>query len=325
MMSESYQEHLAQLHAQQTISAELLNDILHQISSQRVLSKRRIIAGEINEVYDVTFADGLQIIVRISRGEAKNVAHFEQELWAIRACGARGVLIPEILGVWHRSVEGQPVDICVQRKIDFVLISYVNLTQHTLRQIVMQDGALLSRIHAVPVKGFGYINGRGEGEFLTPQSEITAFVAMEAEFHALAKRIDLSDRAMGRALRWVVDDWRAAQSIVPCLTHNDFSAKHILVANGVIAGIIDFGEVAGSEPLSDLVRWDYYDAARFPFAWLQEGYADKQVFTVDFTRRLHIKRIAFSLWAMRWYDMRGYAEGVADARAKFIRDLMKLE
>jgi hypothetical protein len=90
MMSESYQEHLAQLHAQQTISAELLNDILHQISPQRVLSKRRIIAGEINEVYDVTFADGLQIIVRISRREAKNVAHFEQELWAIRACGARG-------------------------------------------------------------------------------------------------------------------------------------------------------------------------------------------------------------------------------------------
>lgn len=39
--------------------------------------------------HTVTFADGLQIIVRISRGEAKNVAHFEQELWAIRACGAR--------------------------------------------------------------------------------------------------------------------------------------------------------------------------------------------------------------------------------------------
>ena len=96
-MSESYQEHLAQLHAQQTISAELLNDILHQISPQHVLSKQRIISGERNEVYDVTFVDGLQIIVRISRSEAKNFAHFEQELWAIQECGARGVPVPEIL------------------------------------------------------------------------------------------------------------------------------------------------------------------------------------------------------------------------------------
>jgi aminoglycoside phosphotransferase (APT) family kinase protein len=148
---------------------------------------------------------------------------------------------------------------------------------------------------------------------------------MEAEFHALAKRLDLGDWAMSRALQLVVDDGRAVQSIAPCLTHNDFSAKHILVANGAISGIIDFGEVAGSEPLSDLVRWDYYDAARFPFAWLREGYTDKQVFNAEFPRRLNIKRIGFSLWAMRWYDMRGYAEGLADARAKFVRDLAKLE
>jgi hypothetical protein len=54
---------------------------------------------------------------------------------------------------------------------------------------------------------------------ITPESEINAFLAMEAEFQALAKRVDLGDRAMGRALRLVVDDERAAQSIEPCLTH----------------------------------------------------------------------------------------------------------
>jgi aminoglycoside phosphotransferase (APT) family kinase protein len=230
-----------------------------------------------------------------------------------------------VLGVWRLSAKGQPLDICVQRKIEGVLLRDADLPHPVLRQIVVQAGALLSRIHAIPVKGFGYINGNGEGAFLTPESEITAFLAMEAEFHALAKRLELGDRAMGRALRLVIDDERAAQSIEPCLTHNDFSAKHILVANASISGIIDFGEVAGSEPLSDFVRWDYYDAARFPFEWLQEGYTNKHVFDADFSRRLHIKRIAFSLWVMRWYDKRGYAEGVADARAKFVRDLTKLE
>ena len=32
-----------------------------------------------------------------------------------------------------------------------------------------------------------------------------------------------------------------------------------------------------------------------------------------------------SLWVMRWYDTHGYAEGVADARAKFVHDLATLE
>ena len=202
------------------------------------------------------------MIVRIARDEAKNVAHFEQEQWAIRECGARNVPVPEVLGVWHRSTDGQPLDICVQRKIKGAA-SRRGSSQAALRQIVVQAGALLASIHAIPVKGFGYINGTGEGAFLTPESEITAFVAMEAEFHALAKRLDLAERIMSQALRLVIDDGCAAPSCAPCLTHNDFSAKHILVANASISGIIDFGEVAGGEPLSDLVRWDYYDTVAF--------------------------------------------------------------
>ena len=324
-MPESYEKHLAELHAEQVISTELLHDILHEISPERVLSKQRIIAGEVNEVYDVTFADGLDVIVRICRNQVKNVAHFEQEQWAIRQCSARGVPVPEMLGIWRRSTEGHALDICVQRKIKGIPLRDADLPQDTLYQLVVEAGTLLSRIHTIPVKGFGYLTGTGEGAFLTPEDELTAFVAMEAEFHALAKRLDLGERAIRRAVRLVVEDGRAAHSIAPCLTHNDFSAKHILVANASIAGIIDFGEVAGSEPLSDLVRWDYYDAPRLPFAWLQEGYTNKHVFDADFSRRLQIKRIAFSLWAMRWYDTQGYAQGVEDARTKFAHDLATLE
>ena len=207
-----------------------------------------------------------------------------------------------------------------------MLLPNVSLPRSELHQIVVQAGELLSCIHAIPTKGFGYINGSGEGPFLTPESGIDAFVRMESEFHALAKRLDISSRDMSRALRLVIEEGSCAmQSVNPCLTHNDFCAKHILVSHGAISGIIDFGEVAGSEPLSDFVRWDYYDAARFPLDWLQEGYTNKHVFDDRFIQRLHIKRLGFGLWVMRWYDMRGYAEGVADARAKFVRDLTKLK
>src|SRR5581483_6752562 len=98
---QSYANYLAALHAEQTISGEVLDEILRQVSPARVLSRQRIIAGEINEVYDVTLADELHVIVRISRNPVKNFAHFEQEQWAIRECARRGVPVPEVLGLWH--------------------------------------------------------------------------------------------------------------------------------------------------------------------------------------------------------------------------------
>jgi aminoglycoside phosphotransferase (APT) family kinase protein len=159
---------------------------------------------------------------------------------------------------------------------------------------------------------------------LTAAGERDAFLKLESEFHALAQRLGLSPHDMRQALRLVIDDGWVVASVDPCLTHNDFCAKHLMVANGAISGIIDFGEVAGGEPLSDFVCWDYYDAARFPLAWLQEGYTNKRVFDGTFTQRLSRQCMAFSLWAMQWYDRRGYAEGVADARAKFLRDRTKL-
>lgn len=316
-MTDDYTQYLTNLHAKQTIPAELLNDILREVSPAPVQSQQRLIMGEANEVYDVAFDDGLQVIARISRDDKT----FAREQWAIRECGLRGVPVPEVLGVWHRATHGQSLAICIQRKIEGVLLSHADLPLPVLRQIVVQAGELLSRIHAIPVKGFGYINGKGEGEFLTLEGDIDAFVKMESAFLGLAQRVNLSNHVMSRALRLVVDAERRMPTGAPCLTHNDFCAKHILVANNTVSGIIDFGEVAGSEPLSDFVRWDYYDASRFPLEWLQEGYTNKQVFDPPFTHRLHVKRIAFSLWVMRWYDMHGYPAGIADARATLLRDL----
>jgi hypothetical protein len=133
-----------------------LNEILSELSPEPVIAKQRIIAGEANEVYDVAFADGTHVIVRISRDEDKN---FEQEQWAIRECGLRGVPVPELLGVWHRSIQGEPLNLCIQRKLEGVLLPNAQVAPRVLHQLVVQAGELLSRIHAILVKGFGYLNG----------------------------------------------------------------------------------------------------------------------------------------------------------------------
>jgi aminoglycoside phosphotransferase (APT) family kinase protein len=320
-MAESYDEHVNELHSRYTIPDKVLDEILREIATRDVISKRRVIGGEANEVYDVAFSGGVQVIVRVSRDEDKN---FEQERWAIAECRQRGVPVPEILGIWHLSTPRHPLDVCVQRKVDGELLTACKLSSNRQRQIVAQAGEFLSRVHDVPVKGFGYINGNGEGEYSTPERALNAFRAMESEFLKLAERVDVSVRDMRRVLRLIDEDERQAPHSDPCLTHNDFCAKHIMVSKASVSGFIDFGEVAGSEPISDFVRWDYYDAERFPLEWLMEGYTNKAVFDDDFDRRLHLKRIAFSLWVMRWYDMQGYAQGVTDACAKLLADLAEL-
>lgn len=318
-MVESYQTHLTALHAGVAIPEAVLTDLLWEFSPVHVLAKTRIIGGEVNEVYDVIFADQTQVIVRIERGKAKG---FAQEQWAIQECAKRGVPVPEVLGLWQIATEQQPLQVCIQRKIAGIPLAHAQLPVSVCEAIVVQAGEFLSRIHEIPVKGFGYLNSRGEGTFATMTEEHTAFQQMAPEFHDLAHRVAINQQLMYRALR-LIDEaalW-LPQTGDACLTHNDFAAKHLLVDKGALTGIIDFGEVAGSEPLADLVRWDYYDADRFPLAWLQTGYANKEVFNAEFTQRIHCKRLEFSLWAMRWYDRQGYAPGVADARSKFLQDL----
>lgn len=322
-MAESYQTHLTALHAKVAIPEEVLTALLWELSPVRVLAKERIIGGEVNEVYAVTFADRTQVIVRIERGKAKG---FAQEQWAIQECAKRGVPVPEVLGIWQIATEKQPLHVCIQRKIAGVPLAHAQLPASECEPIVVQAGEFLSRIHEIPVKGFGYLNGSGEGTFATAADEHATFQQMAVEFYDLARRVAISQALMHCALQ-LIDEaaLRLPQTAGACLTHNDFSAKHLLVDKGRLTGIIDFGEVAGSEPLADLVHWDYYDAACFPLAWLQAGYANKQVLNAAFAQRLHSKRLEFSLWAMRWYDQQSYAPGVADARSKFLADLDRLE
>ena len=53
-MPSGYDEYLAALHAKNQLANEILDDALREVSSERVLSKRRIVAGEANEVSDST-------------------------------------------------------------------------------------------------------------------------------------------------------------------------------------------------------------------------------------------------------------------------------
>lgn len=323
-----YDDYLEDLHSKMCLPDEILVDTLRETLRQEIVSKRRIVGGEINEVYEVDLGDGAEVIVRVSRDDTK---HFEQEVWAIAECAKRGVPVPEVLGVVHLSTPGKPLDICVLRKIEGVLLPQAKLTPDLLERVVGQAGEYLSRIHEIPTQGFGYLDGQGKGEYDSIAAESEELRRIVPELNDLAGELGIGRGVMRRAIELATSEAGAEEADVAGrggesrLTHNDFCSKHVFVEGHQISGIIDFGEVSAGEPVSDFVRWDYYDSERLPIDWLMAGYANKAVFDADFSRRLRVKRIAFGLFVLHWYSASGYKEGVADAKVKLLVDVSKMD
>ena len=316
-MSDPYQDYLKAFHAGLQLADGPLERALRAVSSAPVTSRTRIVAGEANEVYDVAFADGLDVIVRISRDRHK---HFEQERWAIRQCRERGVPVPEILSIEHLSADEAPLDICIQRKIEGRRLSdLTSLPREDLKAILAKAGDLLSRVHTVPTTGLGYIDGEGRGESPTFGACMAELEESRPAYEALAVRTGFDAGAMVRLLDLLCDglteDLYSTSQVFPCLIHNDFRACHLLVMDGHITGLIDWGEASSDTAVNDFAKWDFKDGEAYPLAWIKAGYADKSLFDDGFERLLPLLKLMQGLCSLQWYDWRGYAQGVAEAKA----------
>ncbi len=93
-----YEKYLKEKHSKFSTSDEVLDNAVHEATGQSPISKRRLILGEVNEVYDVKIPNKENVIIRISHHSKFN---FEQERWAIKKCEKVGVPVPHILLIKH--------------------------------------------------------------------------------------------------------------------------------------------------------------------------------------------------------------------------------
>jgi len=317
-MTDDYQRHLAGLHANLQTPDEIILAALAEVSSAAVESRRRIAEGEANEVHAFRLANGLEVVMRIAR----NARGFENERWAIDACALEGVPVPEVLLIKRADAATGPVDLCIQRKLPGELLSNsLSLPREALRMLTNQAGELLSRVHRVKTYSLGYIDGTGKGPFADFGSLMADFLGQAVAYEGLAARLGLDAAIMPRAFDCIEAAIRGAAPVRTSLIHNDFLPKHLLVLDGRITGLIDFGEASGESPVMEFVKWDYFASAALPLSWLCEGYADKSLFDQGYERLFPAFRLMTSLCLLAWYDSEGYAEGAAAARARLERDL----
>jgi Ser/Thr protein kinase RdoA (MazF antagonist) len=301
-----YARHLAALHAGFEAPAELIAAAARAVTHSPILAKQRIVHGEANEVYGVTFESGLDVILRIAR-RAEGI--FEKEAWAIGRCRALGMAVPEILSLQGLQADGEQLELCFLERLPGQRLSdSLSLPREALRSVVRELGEQISRMHTI---------GPGDlGEAVRFfENDTDDFLATEAEFVELGGKAGLDRRALERAFRFFEAVTTRQGPLPRCVTHNDLRACHLLVHEGRLSGIIDFGQVSIDSPTNEFAKWDYWESPDLPVAWLQEGYGDKSLFGEDYFEVFQAFRIANALWVLRWYALTGYAAGVERAAA----------
>ena len=318
-MSEEYDKHLAALHDAWATPTTVVAGLVADVADTAVLDVRRVVAGEQNEVYDVTLEGALSLIVRISHGGAEAL---ERETWVLGECAARGIRAPRVHGLRRLEVDGEPLAAIVMDKVNGDRLCDIDLGEAGLRRVLRDVGAWLTELHSIPVPGFGYLDGRGVGMLATMEDWLTGITSTSPAFEEAGRSVGLAATTIRSWVREIVDSLRAAPPRV-ALIHNDLVSQHVMVHDGHLSGIIDFGEVAAEPAAEDFSKWDFSEGARFPVEWIQDGYGDASLFQPPNDRTYRALWLGTGLWRLRWYYETGFAPGAEAARDRLLSELSR--
>jgi aminoglycoside phosphotransferase (APT) family kinase protein len=290
-------------------------DAVRELTRAPVVSRTRIEHGFANEVYDFAFDGAPPLIVRMTRDAVKDM---EPERWVIGQCEARGVAVPHIHSIQHLEHDGAPLHICIMEKIAGTRLCDTQLVPDDLRHVLNALGAWLFQFHSIPVDGFGYLNGRGEPEAKTYDGTADWLLTIVPEFEAAAAHAGIAGTTLQRWLSFIDETLRIARP-PPTLAHNDLYARHVLVKDGRLSGVIDFGEVSGEPALTEFAKWDFDENDLYPVQWFKDGYGDQALFAPENQPLYAALRLLNGLYLLRFYHQSGYARGIGEVRQKLER------
>lgn len=153
----------------------LIENVIFEATDSRLVKLKRIIAGEVNEVYLAETESGQEIIIRIFHGQK---AKFYKEQWVFEQCAKVGAPTPQMLLVKSIEVNGKPLEICIETKLSGTSFDQIPEILNSKMDgerinILHQIGQILSKIHSIPTNGFGPLDRNGNGKFPSIQELIS--------------------------------------------------------------------------------------------------------------------------------------------------------
>jgi aminoglycoside phosphotransferase len=229
-------------------------------------------------------------------------ASFAPEARALTLLRERGVRVPRVLYV-------DPCDEAFQRSV--MLTSEIagrdlghRAVDDATRLILYETGRDLALLNEIPVDGFGWVR-----RDLDASPELRAEHVTFGDFvleHLVGDLSSLEGRMLTRAdaasIRSIVaahPAWLTAERA--SLAHGDFDVTAIYQQDGRYTGIIDFGEIRGTDVWYDLGHFRMRDGETVPallLDWLVEGYASVTRLPADSPQRVAFASLLIAVRAL---------------------------
>jgi aminoglycoside phosphotransferase (APT) family kinase protein len=304
-----YNKYLKSLHSKKQTPEEIIRDVVKEGMGKGIVSKRKIVAGEVNEVYEVNLSDGSSVILRISPNGSPD---FQQEQWAIKECKKIGVPAPDIYFVKYQTIDSKEYGFCLMEKIEGDTLergklNFDDLTPDEKKNYIHQAGEILSKIHSIATTGWGWII-KDKGEYGNSDDLFKNWIEKKENYEKIAREENVEAGIINKANRLVEKFKMRYEDKKPCLNHSDFAHKHFMVKGDKIVAILDWGSVRSDLPIYDFANWDFWFGENIPTEWLKDGYTNKEIFNNDFEDFLHFIRITKGLENLDWYHQQKYSE-----------------
>ncbi|MGW0229953.1 phosphotransferase family protein [Actinopolymorpha singaporensis] len=285
-----------------------LNALLGEIfGSQQEFTCRRTPTGSSTQVYRVD-RGAETFYVRIAEEEQASLAP-EAELH--RALHSAGVRVPAVVH-YEPFDETLTRSVMVTREVPGAPLS-ASGPARAVADIGRSAGRDLARIHDVPVRGFGWVCREHDGAGWPLRAEhrtYAEYVDPSAAAGPLSGVCFSTDqvRTVERLLQEAVEVGPAAE--IGSVAHGDFDAGHIFEKNGAYTGLIDFGEIRGTDYTFDFATLCLNAEENPPVAQLlghvEDGYAEVHALPDDHRRRLYLACVLSATHRLStWYERDG--------------------
>ncbi|MET9018425.1 aminoglycoside phosphotransferase family protein [Actinopolymorpha sp. NPDC004070] len=183
----------------------------------------------------------------------------------------------------------------------------------SVAEIGRSAGRDLARIHSVPVHGFGWIRREHDrpgwplhaehgtyAEYVDPPAVVGPLAAIGFG----AEQVRAVERLLQEAVEAGPDEGTGS------VAHGDFDAGHIFEQDGTYTGLIDFGEIRGTDYTFDFATICLNVEETPPAAQLlrlvEEGYAEVRALPDDHARRLYLACVVSAAHRLStWYKRDG--------------------
>ncbi|MHB8576141.1 MAG: phosphotransferase family protein [Dehalococcoidia bacterium] len=317
-----YQTFLEAKHARFATTERIVAEAVRRALGREMVSRRRIVRGEVNEVYEIATTDGQALIVRISHQAQSG---FAGERWALARCAEAGIPVAEMLLLEPFDTGDGIVTVCVETKLPGAPLDEVlqaDPDRARWRRLVTRAGKILAAIHEIPVTGYGYVKEGGATHYASWSAFLSSRPLDAARLEQAALAHGESTAIVRRALEIVRGRTADLEQPTSQLLHGDFSTKHLLIDHERISGVLDLEDCQGGDPAKDFAWWEFFFGAKLPSAWLEQGYGNGVAFTEEHYRRRQFYRLLLGLEALQYYAGDGNTGGVRLALAALQRDVV---